>query len=311
MFDEIILEFEVANMKNDNLFEAACSKLTIKAYELARFHDDNVFTESEANNYFAEEVGKYTAAVKTYFETIIAKIKELIQKITLAIETEIAKKQINKKLKYLKKHMSKVKKSKMDGSKIKIFDTIRYTRDYTKYINAAVESLKKVYNKEYENYDEFLKAVYKNDEELDKLAENLDLTYGDKYVLEVNIHDAYQYTVKEQECIDSLRKSFEETLLGGVKTLQSLAENEDDMTKIKHIKSTVSSLISKCTAALRNIVKSLITKVNAILHKSGASQTAMKHAADVADKASSEDAFWDNVSDAELDKSIEAENDDE
>jgi hypothetical protein len=102
-------------------------------------------------------------------------------------------------LKELKTKMAQLKKerAKLDGEKVTIFDTAKFFKEYTAYINESIRIGKKFLATKFESYEDVQKANAEMQKEQKAAEEKFDLDNVEKFQLEMGIRAAYEYTMKE------------------------------------------------------------------------------------------------------------------
>lgn len=262
--ESLFLEFDLDCQIANNLFETARDKFNVSITELTNLKNQGFFTESEDDdNVYIEAVGKYLDAIKKFFKKILDSIKALVQKVKDKIDIEMSKKEMNKKLKKLKEKLAE-DKSILRNGKVKYFDTARYIKEYTKYINLSVSETKKLYSKEYKSYDEYLAARKKAEEKANKFFVDSHLHDKETFYINEEIQKVIQYTEKELASQKSIFDAFQRQWENGVNEFHNMAEKEDDESKINDIKQTTSSFTSKCASAFKRIVNAPFEKIRTI-----------------------------------------------
>lgn len=262
--ENLFLEFELDCQIADNLFETARDKFNISVVELTMLKNQGYFTESEDDtDIYTEAVSKYLESIKDFFKKILDSIKNLVTNVNDKIKVEMQKKEVNKKLKKLKEQLAKEKSIYRNG-KVKYFDTAKYIKEYTKYINLMVSENKKLYSKEYKSVDEYQAARKKCIEKLDKFFMNSKLYDGETFYIENAVSNCIEYTEKEIASQNSVNNAYRAAWEKAVKEFQNMAEKEDDEAKINDIKQTTNSFTSKCSSAFKKIVNAPFEKLGII-----------------------------------------------
>ena len=207
----------------------------------------SIMTES-SNNYYIEASSNFKEAIKDFFAKLIQAIKDLVKKIKDYIHEKIQNIQMNKKLNELKKAMSE-NRSKLNGAKVKIFDTTKYMIAYRKYIDLVNVEFKKLTSKKYENSDAFQKEAQRVNELIDSAAERLGLTSDEKYAIETDVFNALSITEKSIKLYDNefnlSAKEWEESIRTNGKTAE-MEENPTIADRIKVLSHKFSNACSKC-----------------------------------------------------------------
>ena len=268
MFTNILFEYDLESMKNEHMMESATDSFNIAVMELTMLKNQGFVEESESMVY-AEAVGKYTEAIKKFFQNLIESIKKLVKEVQEKVRLEMTKRDVNKKLKELKKAMA-ADKTAYSGKMVKIFDMKKYMKEYTKYINFYVTSVKSLYSKEYSNYDEFLKALKNAEDALTKMADNCHLDDFGKWELETGVNNAITLTETELNSMESVQRAFYNAWIEAIEKSEEIAEKEDDSSKISKIKSMTSKFSSMCSRAYTKMMKHPVESCMAIFAVCGA-----------------------------------------
>lgn len=271
MFDEIMMEYEISVMKNDDMFESALDKCKLDIIQMAMLESTGYRSEDD-ENFYAEAGNEIVSKIKEWFDNIIKAIKKFIEDTTNAIEVEIANRNMRKKLKWVEEYLkSEYKKdAKLSNHKISIFDTANFVKAYKTYINEAVKVVKQTYGKTYNNIDEYSDAVIKGNKYLEDLYEKLNLSKEDVFMIDVNIVKAYEYSDKELANVKQIMNMLKEEYNKAIETYKDMAINEDDPSKVANIKAISSKESTRLTRALRKVSKSSVNNASKVISESGA-----------------------------------------
>jgi hypothetical protein len=256
------MEFDLDQLKNDHLFETALDHFKIKVTELAMLKDQGYFAESDEDDIvFEEAVSGFIDKIKQFFQNIIDNIKKLAAKVKENVSMEMQKREVNKKLKEYKVILAKSKQGAFNGKKVKMFDTAKYVKAYTQYINLNVSENKKLYAKTYKDVDEYEKAYRAACEKLDNKYKELHLDDVEAYEISMSVNSAMTYTEKEIASWQNVQKLYQEAWQKAIEEQEKLALKEDDQQKVSDIKTQSTSFSSKCASGFKKIAKSPFTKL--------------------------------------------------
>ena len=267
MFDLIFKEYDLDIAKADATFESAKNIFDIQLLESSYLIKNGFLEESsyecglyeKANENFLQKLGDFFKSLKDAFVKLI---NGVIDKAVTAIK----KKQVNNKLKEIKKVLAsnKMAQQKVSQKKIKIFDSASYTRAYTKYINAWVTESRKLYSKVYKSADEYKKAVANFDSTMEKYADKLNINKTEKYYIETNGINALKMTDKEIENISKsaqlIRKDYERAL----EKAENMASHNDDPSKVSDIKRFANKLSSRSSVIVKKVMNSSLAQIAAV-----------------------------------------------
>ena len=287
MFESLFKEYEIDIAKADHMFETAMDIFNTNLIEKHMLVQEGyIDSQEDIYDLYHESVGSIKDKIKEFFTKIKEAFKKLVLSVKNTVKAQLVKRDANKKLKEVKKQLVENKKlaAQAKGKKVSCFDSVKYTRAYTKFINTTISDYAKVcskkYNdvKEYKNaYADFLTRMYKNEEKLhlnDEQAWKTGLTVlelVDKANFEVN---NYEDTMKKLNdfCISSMEK------------LHDMAMKEDDTSKISDIESASTKISSKFSSTLKKIGKSPVVLIGLAIAEIGILTKLSSKAFDVGDK---------------------------
>jgi hypothetical protein len=264
MFNTIMMEFELGLMENSNVMECAKDRFSIAAAEMANLKNRGYYVESSSD--FDDSITVITESfiekVQEFFKGLIQKVKDLVKSLEDKFKEKMVSREINKKMTEIKQRLAN-KKTRMNMMDVKMpyTDTKAYMKAYKKYIDGGLSIFKKLYNKEYENYDEYAKAYAKLASETDKLALELGIDDYERYEIAVGVDTFYEYTKDEINSIKSINAAYKKMQEDYLVEMQKLAEKEDDISKISDIQSQATKTTSKFGTVIRKVISSPITKV--------------------------------------------------
>ena len=274
MFDSIFKEFDVNLMKCDNIAESAYDIFKIKTGELTILANQGYFTESEIENggVYVEAASEFMTKIKEFFKKIANAIKEFVEKLRNTLDAKMFAAKINSQCKEIKKELAKnaVATAKLKGKKIPFFDGVKAYRAYTKYINVCAIENKKVYSREYDSWDDYVKAATEANNKIDESVEINDITTLDDYTsAAISVSFALQSCSELADSMAKVTELFFSDLTKYVNAMQDLAESEDDASKVHDIETETSKEVSRSKSFMSNFIskaKASISKVFAEVH---------------------------------------------
>ena len=294
MFDICFMEFELGMQILEHNYETSMEKLSIYLEEAAMLEEQGYFEES-VDDVFTEAGKNFLQIIKDFFKGLVEKIRKLIADLKYKHQINVAKKNINKRLKEFKKTLA-ANKAYAKGEKVTVFNTSRYVKEYTKYINMAVEETKKVFNKKYTSLEELEKAYTESDRRLVEMAKKMKFSDDEVWTITINLQEAVVITEKE---LADFNANINELVAAQEKLIQeqekiaeacandlekaSMIETADVDTennnvtdkkvntfvaitkrKIERVKTFASQMTSKFPPVVQKVLKSPITKVGLI-----------------------------------------------
>ena len=282
MFDICFMEFELGMQILEHNYETSMEKLSIYLEEAEMLEEQGYFEES-VDDVFTEAGKNFLQIIKDFFKGLVEKIRKLIADIKYKHQINVAKKDINKRLKEFKKTLA-ANKAYAKGEKVTVFNTSRYVKEYTKYINMAVEETKKVFNKKYTSLEELEKAYTESDGRLREMAKKMKFSDDEVWTITINLQEAVVITEKEladfnaninelvaaqeklaEACTNDLEKAStietgsNDTVGKKVDSFVAIAKR-----KIERVKTFASQMTSKLPPVVQKVLKSPITKVGLI-----------------------------------------------
>lgn len=251
MYNDILFEYELGVQKLDHMFESATDRFNIAVMELSMLANQGYIKESE-DSIFTEAVSEYTEKIKKFFTELIEKVKKLVKEIKNKMHVKMVQKDVNKKLEQMKKTLAN-NKAIYNGKTVKLFDTKKYLKEYTVVINTLVAELKKLYSKEHTNVDEYEREVDKLNKKMNKLVDKFMITNDESWYISVAVNEAIVYTENECKNIESIQNAYEKAWIDAIESMMSLAENEDDATKVTDIKKQTSKFSAACSKVFNTI----------------------------------------------------------
>lgn len=266
---EYFMEYELAVQKADHIFETALDLFAVNSIDIACQHQQGVITESsEVDTLILEETCKFIQAVKDFFKKLIDSCRKLVHNVSIKFSTDIQARKVNAKLKDLKERLAKNRAAVAD-QKVEAFDTGEYLRAYTTYVNFVVSGYKKIYSKEYKNYEDFRKVASKFNEDVEKKFAELKLSDEEAFEIKVSVAQAITMTEKELASMNSIFKSYEKVWTDAVNDMESVTIKLEDTSAIADIKSAASKLTNRLSHALRNVTEAPIRKLSSIMKATG------------------------------------------
>ena len=246
MINQFMIEYFEESMTDKSYINAINNIQAALLLSIMTESSNNYYIEASQN--LKEASQNLKEAIKEFFAKLIQAIKDLVRKIKDYIHEKIQNIQMNKKLNELKKAMSE-NRSKLNGAKVKIFDTTKYMIAYRKYIDLVNVEFKKLTSKKYENSDAFQKEAQRVNELIDSAAERLGLTSDEKYAIETDVFNALSITEKSIKLYDNefnlSAKEWEESIRTNGKTAE-MEENPTIADRIKVLSHKFSNVCSKC-----------------------------------------------------------------
>lgn len=258
-------EYSLATLKNEHLFESALDTFKIKCLEIAGLEEQGFFGESADEDIYLEAATEFMAKVKEFFTNLMKNIKEFITKVQVKIASEIESRQINKKLDaYYDNLANAVIKS---SSQYMILEQTpeQLVASYKKHAKVVVQCTKELYSREYKNVEEYAEAYNKLLKVVEKSREACMLGWDETRAVEGKVDDKLKYTKKMMSSIDSINKAYWEIAEEEAKALQELAENEDDIAKIKDIQSLATKESNFIMKGISKAAKHPIKTATAVL----------------------------------------------
>lgn len=266
MFNTIMMEFELGLMENSNVMECAKDRFSIAAAEMANLKNRGYYVESSSD--FDDSITVITESfiekVKEFFKGLIQKVKDLVKSLEDKFKEKMVSREINKKMTAIKQRLADERMEDYLDVKIPYADTKAYMKAYKKYIDGVISNFRKVYTKEYKNYDEYDKAYANLVSENDKLALEFGIDDYERYEISVGLDAFYEYTKDELNSIKSINAAYKKMQEDYLAEMQKLAEKEDDMSKISDIQSQATKTTSKFGTVIRKVISSPLTKVTAL-----------------------------------------------
>ena len=301
MFDICFMEFELGMQILEHNYETSMEKLSIYLEEAEMLEEQGYFEES-VDDVFTEAGKNFLQIIKDFFKGLVEKIRKLIADIKYKHQINVAKKDINKRLKEFKKTLA-ANKAYAKGEKVSMFNTSRYVKEYTKYINMAVEETKKVFNKKYTSLEELEKAYTESDSRLVEMAKKMKFSDDELWTININLQEAVVITEKEladfnaninelvaaQEKLIQEQEKIAEACTNELEKASTIETGSNDTIgkkvdsfvaiakrKIERVKTFASQMTSKLPPVVQKVLKSPITKVGilgvaiaSIAHHSG------------------------------------------
>lgn len=262
MVNACFLEFEINSLKNDHMFESAVSKFDINVLELSMLANNGYIQESEEDGSIYEEaVGTFLQKVKEFFNNMIENIKNLVKDCVSKVQAKFVARDIEKKLSLVKQSLAANKSIALKG-KVSYFHTTAYIKEYDAYIKLVVTETKKLYNKEYKDFDEYNKARIAATQKIQKFFDSSLISTEEKCYIDSGINEFYKYSENEIKHWKTVVDAFQKTWVNAVNEMKDLALKEDDESKIQDIKSDASDLTAKCSKGLKTIVEAPVKKLN-------------------------------------------------
>ena len=289
MFDICFMEFELGMQILEHNYETSMEKLSIYLEEAEMLEEQGYFEES-VDDVFTEAGKNFLQIIKDFFKGLVEKIRKLIADIKYKHQINVAKKDINKRLKEFKKTLA-ANKAYAKGEKVSMFNTSRYVKEYTKYINMAVEETKKVFNKKYTSLEELEKAYTESDSRLVEMAKKMKFSDDELWTININLQEAVVITEKEladfnaninelvaaQEKLVQEQEKMAETFTNDLEIASTIETGSNDTVgkkvdsfvaiakrKIERVKTFASQMTSKLPPVVQKVLKSPITKVGLI-----------------------------------------------
>lgn len=266
MLDKIFLEFDIDIMKANHIYEVASNAFDIKMNELMILESQGYFESGEdSDNMFMEDANKFLDSVKEFFKNLRDAISSLFMKLMDGLKLKMEEHEVNKKIKDAKKNLAEIKASGND-KKVKFFDTAKYMRNYTKFTNEYVKSIKELYSKEYKDLVEYENSMKRVEDKLEKLYKELDLDNEEAYIIMMNATNVVSFSDKELNNIEKLTRMLKDKALEEMNQMENLTDKEDDKAKIGHIKRFASKLSSVGSKGLRFIYRNAGTIISTIAY---------------------------------------------
>lgn len=262
--NSIFMEYDLNMLRAENEYSIAKDAYNITVTRLSNIMEnavDDSYTDDIMSAYF-EAAGSFTESVKKFFHTILENIKKLCSAVVRAVQTKIAQHNVNAKLKDLKEQLKIIHFNGND--KVTMFDTAKYTKALTQYVNAVVKESKAVFSKQYDSVEAYEKAVRASNEKLDNLYKSLNLDSDAVFTINQAVPTAITYTEKEVNNITQIANAYQKMWETATIDLQNMAVSEDEPSRVAYIKNRASNLQTKCSSAFKKIINSPVTKVAAI-----------------------------------------------
>lgn len=261
-------EYSLATLKNEHLFESALDTFKIKCLEIAGLEEQGFFGESADEDIYLEAATEFMAKVKEFFANLIKNIKEFVQKITIKISSEIQAREINKKLEKAYDNLAHITIN--DTHLYKDYIILNKTsddivKDYKKYVTLMVKCTKTLYSKEYKSVEEYQDAYHKLYKVLEDARRKLEISIGEGSKLEGAMNKYLELSKKEIASHKSVMEAYQKMMEEEAKALQELAENEDDVTKVKDIQKLATNDSNWLVKGLRTIAQHPIATATTVL----------------------------------------------
>lgn len=250
MFTTEFLEYDLALKEADNYFESAYDQFYIDAYEVYTMECAGVVeSEDKANEIFTVMCEGVVTAIAKFFAKLITAIQGMYIKIKSKIQAKKRTKEMEKALQNL---VNKAEMCKNDPefkkTKIEIYPAVNVYKIYHEFISTEIKLIEKLYSKEYDSVDEYMKACEVCNAELNKKCNELKLTLNDVQVIKCSVMQGLTFTRKELDNIEHIYELITKDYVGFVQNLEKLAIKEDDPTKVKDMK----VMTGKCASTLNS-----------------------------------------------------------
>ena len=259
--DYLIKEFDLNILKANHMLEMALDIYSIKNMEFNILCESTVLTEEEADIVKDEHKASFLTKLSDFFEKLRNAIVELAKKIIQKIKNTIEEKKINDKLKNIKIQL--IKNKEKAGEKITIFDSIRYKKNYTEYINESVRSIRKIRNTKFTTIRDYMNTIQSEEKRLSDLKLKLGLNKIEEFELTTSVLQATDYTLKESlNMVNEIAKIETEAKLA---LLEAEKCTEDDITEdVSENPNTVKvNFIKKVATDISTTTKDIISRIPA------------------------------------------------
>lgn len=248
MFTTEFLEYELALSEADNYFESAYDQFYIDAYEVYTMECASVVdSEDKANEIFTDMCESVIEAIAKFFAKLVTAIRGLYVKVKSKIQAKKRTKEMEKALQMLVEKAEKYKNDpEFKKTKIEIYPAINVYKIYHDFITTEIKLIEKLYSKEYNSVDEYVKACEVCNAELNEKANSLNLTLKDVQVIKCSVMQGLSFTQKELDNIEHIYELITKDYIGFIQNLEKLAVKEDDPTKVKDMK----VMTGKCASTL-------------------------------------------------------------
>ena len=268
MFESIFREYVLDINKANAMYESAENVFKIQILEASHLAN-NDFIEEDVSDYelYEETTENFLQKVKNFFNSLREAFSKLVINIQNKIDTEIKKRQLNKKLKEVKKALAsnRIAQQKAKQKKVKIFDNVKYMKAYTKYVNIWVAETKKLYSKSYSSADEYLQAFHSYSAKLDEASNKLKLNDDEYFTLETDGLKLLQMTDKELNNYHKATSLIKVEHDNAIKTAENIATKIDDPSKISDIKISTNKLSTKSSTVAKKSSHGMLKLFSAIV----------------------------------------------
>ena len=270
MFDLFLKEFDLSIMEANDIFESASDILALEVTELELLEEQGYFEESADDNdnaIYEASVEKFLEGIQNFFKKIKEAIVKFAKDVRNKVNLELTKRDVNKKIKYIKKMMATKRRQLAihDGKKFPFFDYVKYMKAYKKYTNHLVKELNYAYKKDYKTREEFESTVSECNKRLIKTAKDLNLYEAEVYVIDVNVHTIVDNSEKAANDIEKIVKLYNDEASRIVETAESATKQEEDITKISMLKNIVNRSLSDLTRMTNMVIRKIIGGINHLL----------------------------------------------
>lgn len=253
-------ECELNIQQAEHDYEVAFENFASVAADVIYKMNTGVFTESsEADDIILMEAGKFVEAVKKFFATLIESVKKFFSDVSQKWNIEMQKREVNAKLKTLKQQLAQNKI--VNAKDVEVFDTQKYMKACTEYINFVVSETKAGLNKTFKDVKELDKCQQEIDKKILKKISDLGLDDDSVFILNMSINDAIVYTEKEMANFEANTKLVAKAIEDSIRAFEGMASNLDDTERINEVKAKASEaarMANKCTKkAQEGILKRL------------------------------------------------------
>lgn len=270
MFDLFLKEFDLSIMEANDIFESASDILALEVTELELLEEQGYFEESADDNdnaIYEASVEKFLEGIQNFFKKIKEAIVKFAKDVRNKVNLELTKRDVNKKIKYIKKMMATNRQQLAiyNGKKFPFFDYVKYMKAYKKYTNHLVKELNYAYKKDYKTREEFESTVSECNKRLIKTAKDLNLYEAEVYVIDVNVHTIVDNSEKAANDIEKIVKLYNDEASRIVETAESATKQEEDITKISMLKNIVNRSLSDLTRMTNMVIRKIIGGINHLL----------------------------------------------
>lgn len=268
MFDLFLKEFNLDIMEANDIFESASDVLALEVTELELLQNQGYFEESaDDDTLFEASIEKFTEGIKNFFKKIRDAIVKFIKNVKYKIDTMLIQKDVNRRLKTIKKFLAKNRQemARYEGKKFPFFDYVAYTKAYKKYINQVISSIRTLYHKDYASVTEFEKELNSTNEKLGKLLNSLNLEKYEAYTIEISVNSIVNISEKCAADVQKIAKLYEDEVQKAVDIAEQTASKEDDISKIAKLKQMINHTVSQSAKFVNAVITKMINGIYRVI----------------------------------------------